>query len=87
MVDGGMPASLTASDYLGADTIVTAQIGEQDILVRVPGHRRVGGGEAVRVGWSRETAHIFDAATGRRVGYADSPVAANLSARSLRNSI
>jgi len=80
--DSGLPASLIASDYLGADTIVTARIGEQSILVRVPGHRKVSGSEAVRLGWPRETAHIFDAATGRRIGYADSPVEANQSGQS-----
>jgi sn-glycerol 3-phosphate transport system ATP-binding protein len=74
--DGGVPASLVASDYLGADTILTARVGEQDILVRVPGHRRVSGAEAVRLTWPRENAHMFDAATGRRIGYADPPAAA-----------
>jgi sn-glycerol 3-phosphate transport system ATP-binding protein len=70
----GIPAALVASDYLGADTIVMARIGEQDVLIRVPGHRKVGG-EVVRLSWPREHTHIFDAATGQRIGYADPPAA------------
>lgn len=72
----GLPAALIASDYLGADTIVTARAGKQDVLVRVPGHRKVNNGETVRLNWPRESAHMFDAATGRRIGYADPPAAA-----------
>ena len=57
-----------ASDYLGADTIVTARVGGQELLVRVPGHRIVSGIETVHLRWPAEKGHAFDAATGRRIG-------------------
>lgn len=68
--NGGIPAELTASDYLGADTIVTARIGDQEINARLSGHYQVSPGEIVLLSWARENVHFFDAATGNRVtGY------------------
>ncbi len=64
--NGGVAAELTASDYLGADTIVTARVGSQDINARVPGHFQVRTGEVVHVAWTPDDIHFFDAATGIR---------------------
>ena len=63
----GVPAVLGASDYLGADTIVTARIENQDVLVRVAGHAKVQTGEQVHLNWENENMCVFDAASGRRV--------------------
>ena len=63
---GGIAAELTASDYLGADTIVTARVGSQDVNARVPGHFQVRTGEVVQVAWTPDDVHFFDAATGIR---------------------
>ena len=71
--DGGLPAELTASDYLGADTIVTARIGGQDINARLSGHYQVTPGETVRLAWAKENVHFFDAATGRRIEASPQP--------------
>jgi len=65
--EGGIPARLTASDYLGADTVVTARIGAQTINARVPGHYAVAPDQEVRLTWAASALHVFDRQTGRRV--------------------
>ena len=64
---GGLPASLIATDYLGADTIVATRVGEQTLLVRVPGRYALAPGETTRLNWSTDHVHVFDATTGLRV--------------------
>ncbi|MFQ5776091.1 MAG: ABC transporter ATP-binding protein [Kiloniellaceae bacterium] len=64
---GGLPAELVWSDYLGADTIVTAGLGTQSLMVRVSGRFGIRGGERANLVWAPEHVHVFDAATGRRV--------------------
>jgi sn-glycerol 3-phosphate transport system ATP-binding protein len=64
---GGIPARLIASDYLGADTVVTARVGGQTINARVPGHYAVSPDKEVRLRWAAEALHVFDTQTGRRV--------------------
>jgi sn-glycerol 3-phosphate transport system ATP-binding protein len=66
IADDGVPARLVAADYLGADSIVTARIGTQDLVLRLSGHVRVKQGEVVRLSWTKDAIHLFDAATGRR---------------------
>lgn len=65
--DSGVPAELISADYLGADSIVTARVGSQSVVVRMPGRFRVRNGERVNLTWSNEANHVFDANTGRRV--------------------
>ncbi len=64
--ENGVPASLVAADYLGADSIVTAKIGPQELVIRLPGHVRIDDGERVNLSWPQDAVHVFDAATGRR---------------------
>ncbi len=64
---GGCPAELLATDYLGADTILSVRIGSQRMGVRVAGRFRAPSGEAVRIGWSPDHLHFFDARSGRRL--------------------
>ena len=64
---GGLPATLVATDYQGADTIVTAQVGEQTLLVRVPGRLRLSDARSVGLAWAEDAAHVFDADSGKRV--------------------
>ncbi len=64
---GGVPATLAASDYLGADTILATRIADQEVLVRVPGHATAIPGEKVRLLWESEKMHVFDAESGERV--------------------
>jgi sn-glycerol 3-phosphate transport system ATP-binding protein len=64
---GGIPANLVWSDYLGADTVVTAEVGRQSILVRIPQRFKVGDGMRAGLSWRPEHVHVFDAASGRRI--------------------
>ncbi len=64
--EGGVPAELVVGDYLGADTIITARIGEQPLQLRLPGRFPVTPGETARLHWAAEHVHVFDRATGRR---------------------
>jgi sn-glycerol 3-phosphate transport system ATP-binding protein len=64
---GGLPAELVWSDYLGADTIVTARMGTQSLLVRVAGRFEAGRGVKAALVWAPDNVHVFDAAGGRRV--------------------
>ncbi|MEK7755359.1 MAG: ABC transporter ATP-binding protein [Acidobacteriota bacterium] len=63
----GVPARLINAEYLGADTIVTARIGEQSLLVRVAGRVRVDTEQAVHLGWRSRDAHVFETRSGNRV--------------------
>ena len=64
--DGGIAAELVSADYLGADTIITARIGAQTLLVRVPGRVRIADGERAALSWASGAVHLFDATSGRR---------------------
>ena len=64
---GGMAAQLAWSDYLGADTIVTARLGGQSVTLRVPGRLDPAGDQPVRLIWPPDMVHIFDSKTGERI--------------------
>ena len=63
---GGVAAQVTNAEYHGADTIVTARVGEEQLLVRAPGEVKLAPGSQVRLGWEPGAVHIFDADNGRR---------------------
>ena len=63
----GIPGTVTSAEYHGADTIVTARVGEETLLVRAPGQLALAAGAPLRVSWDPEAAHLFDSATGSRV--------------------
>ncbi len=62
-----MPGRVTAVEYLGADAIVSAAVGDSTVAVRSPGTVRIHTGETVRLTWRPTAQHLFDLATGRRV--------------------
>ena len=64
--DHGLDAKLISADYLGADTVVTALVGKQEILVRTPGKIRVTEPTATKLQWGKEAVHIFDRKSGKR---------------------
>jgi sn-glycerol 3-phosphate transport system ATP-binding protein len=67
VADGaGIPAVVTSAEYHGADTILTARVGEETLLVRAPGQLSLAPGAGVRLGWTPDAVHVFDSATGRR---------------------
>jgi sn-glycerol 3-phosphate transport system ATP-binding protein len=64
---GGVAAEVASAEYHGADTIITARIGQESLLARTPGQVRLPAGAPLRLGWEPESVHVFDAATGRRI--------------------
>jgi sn-glycerol 3-phosphate transport system ATP-binding protein len=63
----GVPATVAAVEYLGADTLVETRIANQPFVVRVPGRATAEAGEAVRLAWDPAAAHWFDLSSERRI--------------------
>ena len=66
LASSGQAASVDSVEYLGADSLVSARIAQQSILVRVPGHSRARHGEQLHIVWDKQHEHYFDAQTGDR---------------------
>ena len=62
----GIAAELVSADYLGAETVITARIGSQEILIRSAGRVSVPRPVAARLEWRPEDVHVFDSDTGMR---------------------
>ncbi len=64
----GISATVTNTEYLGADTLVEVRLEPGEVfLVRVPGRVDVAVGQSVGVAWDAKSTHWFDADTGRRL--------------------
>ena len=63
----GVPASVAAVEYLGADTLIETRIADQSFIVRLPGRANASLGETVRVAWDPSAAHWFDLSSQRRI--------------------
>jgi sn-glycerol 3-phosphate transport system ATP-binding protein len=63
----GVPATVAAVEYLGADTLIDTRIGDQSFIVRLPGRAGVNVGDNVRIGWDTAAPHWFDLSTQRRI--------------------
>ena len=59
-VGGDIPATITASEYLGADSLVRCQIGSELIAVRITGQQFFEPGQNVQLAWSPEALHYFE---------------------------
>ena len=57
---GDNPATIIASEYLGADSLVRCQIGSEQVAVRITGQQIFEPGQNVRLAWSPEALHFFD---------------------------
>src|SRR5262249_20479783 len=64
----GLPATVAATEYLGADTQVETRVGADTVMVRTPGRCTAAPGETVHLTWAPSEAHWFDASSQRRVG-------------------
>ncbi len=64
----GLPAGVIAAEYLGADTQVETRVGEDTVMVRVPGRFATAAGQTIHLAWAPSAAHWFDASSQRRVG-------------------
>ena len=62
----GIAATVTSAEYHGADTVVTARVGEESLLVRAPGQVALAAGAPVHLAWDRESLHLFESANGKR---------------------
>jgi sn-glycerol 3-phosphate transport system ATP-binding protein len=74
---GGVAGVVLSAEYLGADTVITCSTSAtgklaETVAARLPGRHELAEGMPVRLGWSAEDCHFFDAATGlsRRVDVA-----------------
>jgi sn-glycerol 3-phosphate transport system ATP-binding protein len=67
LADTGMPARVTAVEYLGPDTIVTCAAGTDVVAVRTPGRVELAEGKATHLTWAASAQHVFDAASGARL--------------------
>ena len=66
VASGGLAAIVKTIEYLGADSILSCEAAGQPLAVRAPGRVERRAGAAVRLAWSKEHAHVFDAQSGRR---------------------
>jgi sn-glycerol 3-phosphate transport system ATP-binding protein len=65
--DTGLPARVTATEYLGADTLIVCRAGDQSITLTVKGKSPAAPGDLLRLTWEPEHTHLFEASDGRRI--------------------
>ncbi|MDO5693378.1 MAG: ABC transporter ATP-binding protein [Pseudomonadota bacterium] len=66
LADTGLPATVTGTEYLGADAVLACQVGGQPVAVRTPGALALAPGQPVHLAITAEDMHAFDA-DGRRL--------------------
>ena len=64
---GLLHATVTAVEYLGAEALVTCALGDRSILARTRGAAAPAVGAQVSLSWLPSAAHVFDAASGKRL--------------------
>jgi sn-glycerol 3-phosphate transport system ATP-binding protein len=64
----GLPATVVAAEYLGADTQVETRVGKETLMVRVGGRVAAGPGDTLNLTWPSADAHWFDLSSGCRIG-------------------
>jgi sn-glycerol 3-phosphate transport system ATP-binding protein len=67
IADGGLAAEVTAVEYLGAETLVEARIGDERLIIRKAGKVRAQAGERIGLHVPAAEAHWFDLGSGRIV--------------------
>lgn len=63
----GVPARVISAEYLGADTLVEADLAGHTILVRITGQFGSRIGDEIKLRAHKDHIHRFDRATGRRI--------------------
>jgi len=66
LADAGEEATICASEYFGADTILTCCLGKQLLHVRVAGKPLTAIGQKVHLNFAPESVHFFNKVTGLR---------------------
>ena len=74
LADSGVAGTVTSSEYHGADTILTVQVGQETVFMRAPGQIAQAAGTPVRLAWKPESLHLFDSTSGTRVAEEMQPV-------------
>jgi len=67
LATGGLPATVAAVEYLGADTLLDTRLGDQPFIVRVSGRASATPGDKVGIRWEPSAAHWFDQLSQRRI--------------------
>jgi len=65
----GMPATVVAVEYLGADTLIDTRVADQSFIVRVGGRASVTVGDNVHLAWDATAAHWFDLSSQCRIDH------------------
>jgi sn-glycerol 3-phosphate transport system ATP-binding protein len=63
----GIPSTVLATEYLGADTILRCRLGSEALLVRAGRAIPAQVGDPVRLSWPAGALHLFDKKSGRRL--------------------
>ena len=63
----GVPATVAAVEYLGADTLIETRVAGEPFLVRVSGRAAAQVGETVHLAWDAGAAQWFDLSSERRI--------------------
>jgi sn-glycerol 3-phosphate transport system ATP-binding protein len=65
--ESGITAQVTATEYLGADTLIACRFGSQDITVACKGKSPVRAKDFLKLNWQPEQMYLFHADTGKRI--------------------
>ena len=68
LAETGIHTTVTAIDYMGAETVLRLKLSEAVLMARVPGRVALGIGESAHVEWSDGDMHLFDAEGIRQSG-------------------
>jgi len=60
-LEGSVVATVTGTEFTGADLLIHFRLGQQNITVRAPGKSRVQPGDVMNLGWQPSDMHWFDA--------------------------
>jgi sn-glycerol 3-phosphate transport system ATP-binding protein len=63
----GLPATVAAVEYLGADTLIDTRVADQSFIVRLPGRATAAVGSQVHIVWEPAAAHWFDLSSQCRI--------------------
>jgi sn-glycerol 3-phosphate transport system ATP-binding protein len=64
---GGLPGTVAAVEYLGADTLIDTRVADQSFIVRLPGRSAVKTGDNIAVTWDAAASHWFDLSSQCRI--------------------
>jgi sn-glycerol 3-phosphate transport system ATP-binding protein len=67
LVENGLPATVAAVEYLGADTLIDTRVADQSFIVRLPGRASAAVGSTVHIAWDPAMAHWFDLSSQCRI--------------------